>query len=282
MTQWQKQFGPIPQEEAFAYLLGALVSDAGKNTPHYTSTRLELNLSKNYDWSEEFGDAICYYLGNLSIHAEYKTSTNKHRWRSQNSPLLTWIKHICLGLTPQQLSTYTPINAPWILIAPRQIRIRILQGLNDGDGHVLTGYEQLGNACEINSKFLKELLKTFEIKSIINVRRVIIENRESILRAIELPFFLHAHGRQEKAIKLGKMARNKRRHLRSVVSKQVADDIIKLHEMGNSSGAIVEIIYDTHNICYSFGRIRKIIRDHQNMRIEFLSEYLEENRESTD
>jgi len=120
------------------------------------------------------------------------------------------------------------------------------------------------------------------IKSIINFRRVIIENRESILRAIELPFFLHAHGRQEKAIKLGKMARNRRRHLRGFVSKQVADDIIKLHQEGKSSGAIVEIIYDTHNICYSSRRVRKIIREHQDMRIEFLSEYLEEIRGKTD
>jgi hypothetical protein len=190
-----KKYGPISQEDAFAYLLGNLVSDAGKITPHHTSTRLELNLTKNYDWSQHLGDAVCYYLGLIGIYAEYKNDKRKRRWRSQNSPLLTWIKHVCLGLSPQQLTTYTPITTPWLLTAPKHIRIKFIQGLNDGDGHVLVGYQQLGNASEKNSAFLKKLLLTLQIKSWINIRRVLIEGKNSILKAVELPFFLHALGR---------------------------------------------------------------------------------------
>jgi hypothetical protein len=261
MTQWQKQFGPIPQTEAFAYLLGALVSDAGKITPHYTSIRLELNLSKNYDWSKQFGNAICYYLGYLGIFAEYKTSTTRHRWRSQNSPLLTWIKHICLGLSPQQLTTYTPIDAPWILSTPQQIRIRFLQGLNDGDGHVLLGHLQLGNACEVNSSFYADLLGTFDIHSLTNKQRAIVENMEGIVQAVELPFFLHAIGRQEKAEKLATMVVNRFLHSKELVPQEVANEVQRLHRQGKSTGKIIELIYDKHGICYYGKRIRNIIRN---------------------
>jgi hypothetical protein len=263
MTEWKEHFGPIPQDQAFAYLLGNLVSDAGKITPHYTSTRLELNLSKNYDWSQQVGDAVCYYLGLLGIFAEAKPSKSRHRWRSQNSPLLTWIKHTCLGLTPQQLTTYTPIKAPWLLKAPRQIRIRFLQGLNDGDGHVLVGYQQLGNASEKNSIFLTKLLHTLKIRSWVNIRRVLIEHKESILKAVGLPFFLHAIERQEKANKLEKMIQNRTRHSRNPVPNQVGSYIWKLHTEGFSNGEIAEIIYNKFQICYHPKRIRKVIGNHK-------------------
>ncbi|MFX1405032.1 MAG: hypothetical protein ACFE9D_11295 [Promethearchaeota archaeon] len=260
MSDWHHHFGPIPQDEAFAYLLGNLVSDAGKITPHYTSTRLELNLSKNYTWSQQVGEAVCYYLGRLGIFAEYKTSSSRHRWRSQNSPLLTWIKHVCLGLTPQQLTTYTPINAPWLLTAPNHIRTKFLQGLNDGDGHVLVGYQQLGNASEKNSGFLTKLLSTFKIRSWINIRRVIIEQIRSIFTAVELPFFLHAIERQEKANKLAKMIRSRIQHSKVPVSYQVSSYIWKLHEKGFSYGEIAEIIFDKFQICYHPKRVSKVIR----------------------
>ncbi|MFX1577829.1 MAG: hypothetical protein ACFFCF_11770 [Promethearchaeota archaeon] len=262
MTKWRQYYGPIPQTDAFAYLLGNLVSDAGKITPHYTSTRLELNLTKNYTWSQQLGDAVCYYLGLIGIHAEAKKpGKDKHRWRSQNSPLLTWIKHVCLGLEPQQLTTYTPIVAPWILKAPRLIRIRFLQGLNDGDGHVLLGHLQLGNACEVNAYFYANLLSTFSIHSLKNKQRVIIENMDGIVHATELPFFLHAIDRQEKANKAATMVVNRFLHSKGPVPKQVVSDVQEYHRQGKSTGEIIETVFDKHNICYYPKRIRNIIQN---------------------
>ena len=260
MTHWQQQFGPIPQEEAYAYLLGNLVSDAGKITPHYTSTRLELNLSLKYDWSQQMGDAVCYYLGLLGIFAEYKTSKSRHRWRSQNSPLLTWIKHICLGLTPQQLTTYTPINAPWLLTAPKHIRIKFLQGLNDGDGYANTKYQKLGNACEVNSPFLIEFLLSLGINSRFLLNRVIIEQQASVIYAADLPFFLHATGRQEKANKLSRMMAARAQHAGAPMHWKAEYFIEKLAKEGKSPGEIVEFIFDELGICYYPGRIRKIMK----------------------
>jgi hypothetical protein len=262
MTYWHQQFGPITQDEAFAYLLGNLVSDAGKITPHYTSTRLELSLSTKYTWSQRVGDAVCYYLGQLSIYAEAKKpSPDKHRWRSQNTPLLTWIKHKCLGLTPHQLTTYTPITAPWLLTAPKPIRIKFLQGLNDGDGYANTKYQKLGNASGVNCEFVQELLETLSILSLINGRRVVIVRVNSIIFATELPYFLHATGRQEKAEKLNKMMSYRLLSMKEPVHWKIEYTIKELAKEEMSPGEIAEKIFDEFGVCYYPKKVRKIMKE---------------------
>jgi hypothetical protein len=261
MTHWHHHFGPISQEDAFAYLLGNLVSDAGKITPHYTSTRLELNLSSKYTWSQKVGDAVCYYLGLLGINAEAKKpSPDKHRWRSQNTPLLTWIKHTCLGLTPQQLTTYTPITANWLLWSPKHIQIKFLQGLNDGDGYANTKYQKLGNACGVNSEFLVKFLDSLGVNSRILVNRVVIEQQDSIIYAAEFPFFLHATGRQKKAEKLANMIAIRKLTTWEPVHWKAEYYAKMLSKQGKSPGEITEFIFDKLNLCYYPDRIRKIIQ----------------------
>ncbi len=261
MTYWHQQFGPITQDEAFAYLLGNLVSDAGKITPHYTSTRLELNLTKNYTWSKQLGDAVCYYLGHLRIHAEYKTSSQCHRWRSQNSAFLTWMKFTCLDLKPGDTTTFTPINSLWLLSAPRNIRLKFLQGLNDGDGYVNTKYQKIGNACGVNSDFILRLLSSLGVESRINGPRVVIEQQASIIHAAELPYFLHANGRQEEAYKLAEMMGNRMLHTREPITNEIGSFIKTLKKQGKSIGEITERVFDKFNICYYPRRIRIFLKD---------------------
>lgn len=67
MIQWYSRFGEIIKEEAFSYLLGILVSDARKNRKP-TSGDMSLDLSKTYGWSEQVGEAVCYYFGKIGIH----------------------------------------------------------------------------------------------------------------------------------------------------------------------------------------------------------------------
>jgi hypothetical protein len=258
MVQWQTQFEPIPQEEAFAYLLGNLISDAGKITPHYTSTRLELNLSKNYTWSKQLGDAVCYYLGLIGINMEYRKSSDCHRWRSQNSPFLTWIQHILLGIPPKV--TKTPTYAPWLFNTPDNIRVKFLQGIADGDGYAMTKYQKMGIASTSNREFIKELLKAFSIDSNINGPNVVIVKRDSINHSAELPFFLHATGRQERAEKIVRMLQARRLHAGKVIPQEVQLQIIKLAKQGKSTGEVVEAIFDRYNLCFAPKTVRKIIK----------------------
>jgi hypothetical protein len=81
--------------------------------------------------------------------------------------------------------------------------------------------------------------------------------------AVELPFFLNAIERQEKANKIAKMVQNRTRNSRDPVPYQVGVNIWKLHEKGFSNGEIAEIIFDKFEICYHPKRIRKVIRNHK-------------------
>ena len=82
-----------------------------------------------------------------------------------------------------------------------------------------------------------------------------------IVHAVELPFFLHAIGRQEKAEKIVTMVINRFLHSNEPVPQNVAKEIQRLHRQGKSTGKIIELIYDKHDICYYGKRIRNIIRN---------------------
>ena len=156
---WENQFGEISKAESFAYILGLIVSDSRKET-RFTSSRLDLSLSKVYDWSEQVGEAFCYYLSQLGIRAKKADDTDpqNHRWNSQMAPFLTWMKQTCLGLQKNQTTSKNPIKATWIINAPHLIRLKILQGITDGDGHASVKNQNLGIATSINRDFFQKLL----------------------------------------------------------------------------------------------------------------------------
>ncbi len=188
MRSWLNQFGEITQPEAFAYLLGMLVSDADKPRAGFTSTSIDLRLTKQHDWSRTIGEATCYYLGKLGIKAKkgpdrdsYSGPKTCFSWVSENSALLTWMVANCLGLESHERTTFHAIRTEWILIAPRIIRIKFVQGLNDGDGWASVKDQTIGNACEPNIDFVKQLLLTFKIESTDDGRRVRIHKQDSLI-----------------------------------------------------------------------------------------------------
>jgi hypothetical protein len=211
---WENQFDKISKAEAFAYTLGLIVSDSRKET-RFVSSRLDLSLSKVYDWSEQVGKAFCYYLSRLGIKAKKADDNNpqNHRWQSRMAPLLTWMKQTCLGLQKNQTTSKNPIKATWIFNAPHRIRLKIFQGITDGDGHASVKNQNLGIATSINRDFLQKLLKSFNIDSIYDKkgRSLVVVRNESILQAASLPFFLHAVGRQKNADKIEAMICTRRR-----------------------------------------------------------------------
>ncbi|MFX1473874.1 MAG: LAGLIDADG family homing endonuclease [Promethearchaeota archaeon] len=262
MQRWQKRFGEISQEHSYAYTLGMLVSDAGKYG-NYTSTRLDLRLARIYHWSEQVGEAMCYYLGQLGIHAYRKDNDPKnHRWQSQMTPLLRWAKQSCLGLETYQTTAHSQIKAEWLLKAPHDIRLKFLQGLSDGDGWASVSAQRIGISSTVNGDFIQELLQTFAIESrfTIHGRNVEIKKVASIIRSTELPFFLHATGRQANAEKIAKMLRIRKTQKRRPISSTTIEHIMSLHKEGNTPGRIAEILYDQYGLSYRNESIRVIIR----------------------
>ncbi|MFX0168919.1 MAG: LAGLIDADG family homing endonuclease [Candidatus Hodarchaeota archaeon] len=264
MQRWQTRFGLPNQLDAFYYLLGLIVSDYDKQRARISSTELILNLSKNYTWSEQVGEAASYYFGQLGIHSEegnpHDSSAGKgmcHKWRTQKSPLITWIIQSVLGLKPGERTTYQPIEANWFLEAPEAQRIAFLQGLNDGDGCASVLDQRLSNTCGPNIPFVQELLATFNIPSTHDKFRVRISSLKGLIRAAKLPFFRHATDRQTNAEKITKMAQVRLIQQPGVSSPEMLDRMIELKDQHFSNGQIAEIIFDEMGISFNPSTIRR-------------------------
>ncbi len=258
--RWRQQFGVISKEQAFAYILGMMVSDASKPKNSHASTGITLRLSKSYDWSKRVIEASCFYLSQLGISFSYSESELEYLCVSGVTPVITWIMRSCLNMGPKKLTTYDPITADWLIDAPYEIRLMFLQSINDGDGYASTQSQVLGNACGPNNHLVMNLLKTFVIISRGNEIEVVISNAESLLKAIALPFFLHATGRQVKAEKVGEMIKLRAENIRQPIPDGVSKIILKLLKKGKSCGEIAETIFDKYGLSYAKWKIYYNIR----------------------
>jgi len=162
---------------------------------NFSSKPFRLTLSKKYGWSKRVDEAVCYYLGKLGIKANQfkdvpkgpKAPNGMYRWRAGKSPFLLWMVRSCLGLQSHECTTNDAIKTDWILTAPEEIRIKFLQGLNDGDGFAIVKVQRMGNACGQNIPFVKKLLKTFNIESGKDGISILIRRQKSISRQQSFP-----------------------------------------------------------------------------------------------
>ena len=267
IARWRLRFGEQGQEQSFAYLLGMMVSDAGKREKGFTSTGLQLRLSKAYSWSRRVGEATCYCLcllgiktRKLELKESSSTSRSPHFWYSEESPILRWIVRSCLGLQEGQCTTHDPIGASWLLSAPDDIRLGFLQGLADGDGSASVKTQKLTIACGCNNQFVQSLLKASDIYCTECGHQIVVARRESILRAVTLPLFKHAQGRQRNAQKIAMMLRGREKQKRSSVPKEVAAQMLDLREHGKSYGEIAEMVFDRHGLSYAISTVIAAVR----------------------
>lgn len=108
----------------------------------------------------------------------------QYKWMSENSPVLRWMRHSCLGYD-DTAKTYQKVDASWMLSAPENLRRSFLQGFADGDGGVGTSES-----------------KTF-VRS---------DGIESLKKALEIPPFRHADDRiadLEKSVRMFESRRHK-------------------------------------------------------------------------
>ena len=250
MRFWETKFEEMNQEAAVAYVLGLLVGDAAKQSS-FQSTDIKLKLSTKYSWSKEMGEGVCYALGKLGIIAKLSSHPKyAFQWFTERTPVITWMMQEVLGLNFDELTTYNPIRAEWLLNSPRQVRLKFIQGLNDSDGFVSLKGQYIGIASGVNGNFTVGLLSTFGIKSRYSEKsyKVSIEEQESIKKACRLPFFQFATGRQSDAAKLLELLEVRSVSRRKPVPLEIIQQIIELREQGLSYGEIAEHIYDVFHL----------------------------------
>jgi transposase len=272
MQHWEQRFGPQNPEDAFYYLLGLIASDFDKQSSRISSTELVLNLSKNYTWSEQLGEAACYYLGQLGISAKKGKDRDSsagpntiHSWLSQKSPFITWTLMSCLGLKRGQRTTYHPVKMDWIFLASDNLRIAFLQGLSDGDGWASVKDQCIGIYSGPNIPLVKKLLKSYRIEASDDGQRVRIYSQDGIIKAAELPLFRFASSRLDIANKVAEMMRKRQDQEIGITFPEIVEEMQQLRNKGYSYGRIAEVIYDKYGISYDHSsvirRLKKFKKD---------------------
>ncbi len=158
----------------FAYLLGVLIGDAGKDRikrAQRITRRITLMLTKFYETNYRFGGFVCMCANSLGLRMHQTKDMpagkkNRHpfySWRSQCSPLIQWVFSTCLGLNDGQLTTYNPVDMRWILSAPKDFKIWFIQGLADSDGFVDMSSQQTGIITHPNTELIESVLNSLGI-----------------------------------------------------------------------------------------------------------------------
>jgi hypothetical protein len=279
MQRWEKKYGHWTREENFMFLLGVTVSDSSVPSSSTSAIAMGMNLSKSYEWSKDFGDATCYYLGQLGIRANRVKdippavaqidtpsgvkeihSEAQFNWMSENSTLLRWMRRSCLGYddTPK---TYQSSKTKWIMSTPENFRRAFLQGIADGDGGVSKFGYYFTISTHSDHDMVEGLLSSFGIGTYRSRTYVRTNGFQSVKKVANTQPFRHAKSRMSNLEKTVRMIDARKRNIKSNPPAQ--DEIlfmVKERANGKSFGAINEMLYDKHGYTLDTRTIRRLIK----------------------
>ena len=279
MSQLSSKFGIQEIESAFMYALGAIIAD-GNLSKEKLSSRMTLPLSKKYDWSTRFGEAVCLCLESLGINTEKRkdwaapnniiTDRGKsrrisgpgfHVWESAHHPLLRWVRESCFGLKMNQTKIENPINADWVLNAPRKYRISLLQGIADGDGFVCVNSQYAGLSTRVNQRLFGQLLGSLDIESHETKKDVLILKTESIQKLAKIGLFNYAESRKKELEEVNELViSRKAKPVGSHLSKAEIDHAVLLRGEGKSYGEITKLVYKKFGNSWNISTIEHAIK----------------------
>ncbi|MHA2433956.1 MAG: hypothetical protein ACXADO_12060, partial [Candidatus Thorarchaeota archaeon] len=212
--------------------MGAYVSDSRVFTSSTSSLGLAISQTKAHDCGREFGNGVCYDLGQIGISAhriaDVKPAISvirkkqgmkeivggaQYQWGSESSSLLRWIRRSCLGYD-DTAKTYQRIDADWILGAPQHLRLAFLQGWCDG-GVSSRGY-YFSISTHRDHDFAQKILSSFGVESYRSRTYVRTNSFDTVLKVAKLPPFKYAKDRLVSLEKTTRMIESRKRNHKSV------------------------------------------------------------------
>lgn len=242
----------------FGFLLGMMIGDAAKSRQGRGHRHIGLVLSKKYDTNLKIGDFTCrcaMALG-LRMHRAKDHPKPLHKpheffeWTSQASPLIDWIFNVALGLNDGDLTTYDAIQADWVLEAPREFRLGLVQGLAESDGSVSIASQEVEFWVDPHRSLLKRLLETFGLHGF-NNRQAFTLSKTQAIKSFDVPVFSPVlQSVRYKRLEL--MASCKKLTKKERLSEEVRNEIMDLRRSGMSVPKIVETIASSRRLLVSF------------------------------
>ena len=156
------------------YLLGWMVGDAGKNFhKRLYMARFTLDLSRKHSQNLPLGDFVMSCISMLGVPCgriadsppRKRDRYGQYRWLSYFSEVFAWLHTACLGLQPDQLTSYDPVKMDWLLTAPREAKLWFLRGIADSDGTVNARNRTVNIITEPNSGLIIALLQSLGVRT---------------------------------------------------------------------------------------------------------------------
>lgn len=242
----------------FGFLFGMIIGDSSKSKQKTAHRHIGLVLSKKYQTNLALGDFTCkcaHSVG-LRMHRVADQPKPEHKphgfyeWVSQSSPLIDWLFQVGLGLNDGELTTYNPIRSEWIISAPEDFRIGLLQGLAESDGSPNVASQSMELWLGPNWDLMIRFLQTFGLKAF-RSREAIDLVKSQAVRSFEIPI-LAPHLNTVRYQKLKLLATTKRLKREERLPESIRMRIVELAEQGMSVPSIVEEVAEKMGLLVSF------------------------------
>ena len=184
------------KQNLFAFLLGFMVGDAGKNYPKsaenartYDASSLDVNM-KRHESNQRLLRFVEMCLNVIGLQAkEVQSPSDIVRVQTEYSRLLTWILRTCLGITGEMRTSEDSIDVRWMHSFPPKFVVSFLQAVADSDGSVDPNGYYVNIESKPNSAIFGDILKTLGTNPHVYEYEKQSCVRISLREAVQLPIF---------------------------------------------------------------------------------------------
>lgn len=236
------------------------MGDAAKSKSNQGASHrhIGLVLSKKYDTNVQIGEftSMCARTFGLRMHRTEDLSRPIHKphgfyeWVSQASPLVDWIYNIAIGLKDGELTTYNAVRADWMLLAPREFRVGLIQGIAESDGSVNIASQNVEFWVDPHRNLLKKLFAMEGLRSF-KTREALTITKSQAIAAFGVPIFnpmlrTVRYQRHELMASARKLDRKDR------IPEDIRKEITSMSQQGLSVPQIIERLAETRKVLISF------------------------------
>ncbi|HLQ20922.1 MAG TPA: hypothetical protein VK127_01310 [Nitrososphaerales archaeon] len=266
------QLNPLPgitieldKQYAFGFFLGMLVGDCGKSKRGTYHRHVGLTLSMRYETSLRLGDFTCECARTLGLRMHRISDLHPkgkpngfYDWVSQASPLIDWMYNVCLGLRDDQVTTYSPISAGWVMESSVELRTGFLQGLAESDGSVNLSGQEMEFWVGPSWDFTNALLTTFGLKAF-RSRKALTLSKHSAVRAFDVPVF-SPFIKTVRYERLRRLAQARRLKQGDRLDQSIRSKISRLAGSGLSVSKIIQLIAEEDDLMIAYDSAQRWAR----------------------
>lgn len=242
----------------FGFLLGMVIGDGSKSKQKTAHRHIGLVLSMKYSTNLALGDFTCVCAKSIGLRMGRSRDLAKPKgkphaffqWTSQSSPLIDWLHNVALGLREGEVTTYNPIRADWILTAPAEFRVGLVQGLSESDGSPSVASQSMELWIGPNWDLMIRFLGTFGLRAF-KCREAITLAKSQAIKSFDVPL-LAPQLNTVRYQKLRLLATTRRLKKEERLSPDLRKEIMDLTGKGFSVPKIVEWLAENKGILVSF------------------------------